>query len=122
MPMAQQFLQIRKDEEAARFGDCYRDIFALSSNFLANKNIQYSIRSFLEPAIYQRIWVSTLLIPQSLSPIDDTISRPATWNALYEDKEMPNIENDAVEKYAGLLDAYLPEDIPVECILKHAKG
>ena len=35
---------------------------------------------------------------------------------------VPSIEENAVEKYAGSLDSYLPDDIPIEAILNHSKG
>lgn len=53
--------------------------------------------------------------------LDDSESRFAIWTALFEDKPLPRIEEGAVEKYAGSLDKYLPENVPVDKIIKHTK-
>jgi len=53
--------------------------------------------------------------------LDDSESRIAIWKTLFEDKPLPTIEENAVEKYAGSLDKYLPENVPIDEVTKHAK-
>jgi len=53
--------------------------------------------------------------------LDDSVSRLAIWKALFKDKAFPMIEEGAVEKYAGSLDKYLPENVPLDEITRHAK-
>jgi hypothetical protein len=53
--------------------------------------------------------------------LDDSESRIAIWRALFKDKSLPRIEEGAVEKYAGSLDKYLPENVPVDNVVTHAK-
>lgn len=53
--------------------------------------------------------------------LDDSKSRIAIWRALFKDEPLPRIEEDAVEKYAGSLDKYLPENVPVDEVVRRAK-
>jgi len=53
--------------------------------------------------------------------IDDSESRVAIWRALFKDRPLPTIEENAVEKYAGSLNKYLPENVPIDKVVKHAK-
>jgi len=110
-------------EDAAHFVDCYREIFEPFSGLLPEKNARYlRIRAFLEPAIYQKLSVQSICVPCRPAVINDTISRSATWSALYEDKPMPDVEENAVEKYSGSLDQYLPDNVPIDSVITHAKG
>jgi len=54
-------------------------------------------------------------------PIDDLQSRKSIWNSLFNTEFIPEIEDGAVEKNSGLLDKYLPDKIPVEDLIRHAK-
>ena len=53
--------------------------------------------------------------------LDDSESRLAIWRALFKDRPLPMVEENAVEKYAGSLDKYLPENVPIDKIIRHAK-
>ena len=53
--------------------------------------------------------------------LDDSESRIAIWRALFKDDALPMIEKGVVKKYAGSLDRYLPENVPVDKIIRHAK-
>ena len=114
------FLSGKRDDEI--FNGCYRDFFASTQLFTLDSKtqMQFSIRAFLEPLIYQRL-LEGISIPTAMPEVD-TICRSATWEALYTDEPVPSIEENAVEKYAGSLDSYLPDDIPIEAILNHSKG
>ncbi len=88
-------------------------------------DLNYSkIRSYWEFAIFQTVLsqfenVINLSCPVS---INNDESRLTTWNALYGNHLLPDVEENAVEKYAGSLDQYLPDNVPVDSVIKHAKG
>jgi hypothetical protein len=61
--------------------------------------------------------VSSVVQPREV----DESSRIAVWKALFSDSIMPTVEEGAVEKYAGSLDAYLPENVPLDKVINHVK-
>jgi hypothetical protein len=113
----------RKVEKVMPLRDYYRNIYDAIFDVKTEETMPYQIiNDYLKPLIYQDIVLKDICIPCSKSVIDDTISRNATWKALFEDKPIPAVEEKAVTKYAGSLDKYLPENVPVDEVLKHAKG
>jgi len=81
-----------------------------------------------QPEILPRIHIPTFgkkdlksEITEGARAIDDTQSRVNIWRTLFGDEQMPAIEVNAVEKYAGLLDKHLPPDFPVEKIIERVK-
>ena len=120
-------LQDRKDEESTLFAECYRELYENFFTFEITNTWHYAkVREYLRLATLNTMLNSVLsqyvCIPCPKSVIDDTISRAETWKALFEERTIPEIEENAVEKYAGSLDRYLPENVPVDKVLDHAKG
>ncbi len=111
----------RKETEIVRFGDCYRDFFDSTPTLLLDNTAQFSIRGFLEPSIFRTLFENVAIIRNAVIDFD-AICKSTTWEALFDDEPMPLVEENAVEKYAGSLDAYLPANIPVESVLKESKG
>ena len=111
-----------KKEETSYITDAYKGIYDRCLGFHFAKPVYFfRVRDFSTPEIYPNCFVK-LGFRYGKLDIDDTISRAATWNALFVDKALPEIEDSAVEKYAGTLDQYLPEGVPVDKIISHAKG
>ena len=98
-----------------------RDVYERIAEFRSEQNIGYpKIRTFLGHSLFYSIYeqfASCVAVPAS-----DSASRLATWNALFGGESLPEIEENAVEKYAGSLDKYLPDNVPVEKVIGHAKG
>lgn len=53
--------------------------------------------------------------------IDDTKSRVNIWKTLFGDEPMPVVEGNAVQKYAGMLDRYIPSNFEIEKVIKKVK-
>lgn len=60
-------------------------------------------------------------LEKQVKTVDDTKSRLSIWKALCGDDPMPIVEENAVEKYAGMLDNYLPQDFQVDNIIERVK-
>lgn len=56
-----------------------------------------------------------------IGEVDDTKSRANIWRALFGDEQMPSIEKNAVEKYAGMLDKYISPDLSIEKIVEKVR-
>ncbi len=112
-----------KRPEAGSIVNYYGGLYCKFFEARLEKTPQFSkIETFLMPVIYQR-WLNRRIDYSAIQgSIDDTISRAAIWNALFCDMPLPNVEENAVEKYAGSLDKYLPDNIPIDNIVRHAKG
>lgn len=114
-------LQHRRCEEeiALYYSGFYGKFF--DSRF--GRKTQYpKIRTFLTPNVYQKKQKRKIDFTNIGICIDDTISRATIWKTLFGDRPLPNIEENAVEKYAGSLDQYLSKDVPIDKIVRHAKG
>lgn len=84
---------------------------------------QFSRREIVFSSIdYSDLFKELMRIPTPKRfKLDDSESRLAIWRALFKDKPLPMIEEDAVEKYAGSLDKYLPHNVPIDKVIERAK-
>jgi hypothetical protein len=115
-------LSRKKHEEILRIARCPRESHRTFEIWIDRPSCVLEVKTWLLPAIFQKKAIKRTVYLERKLPVDDTVSRAAIWKALFKDKPLPNIEEDAVEKYAGLLDEYLPSDIPVDDVVRHAKG
>mgnify|MGYP001140502665 CR=1 FL=1 len=53
--------------------------------------------------------------------IDDTESRKMIWQALFPTAPMPKVREHALEECCGLLDKFLPENVPIDKIIQRVK-
>lgn len=114
-------LQDRKDEDLTLFAYRNRDIYEKITEFRSEQSLDYpKIKTFFGQALFYKKFEQFATCVAV--PTGDAISRLATWNALYGENSLPEIEENAVEKYAGSLDQYLPDCVPIEKVINHAKG
>jgi len=59
--------------------------------------------------------------PVERPEIDDRESRKRIWQALFPTIPMPKVEENAVEKCCGLLDKFLPENVPIDRVMQRVK-
>jgi hypothetical protein len=122
----------RKEQERSLFEYGNRGIYERLARFQSEQNASLQYDSLWIPKV--KLFISYTNFDRYLAdlfdqltvctaiPLSDSASRTATWKAMFNGEPLPEIEENAVEKYAGSLDQYLPDNVPIEKVIKNAKG
>jgi len=106
----------RKEELEAR-----STIAQFLPKYATTTSSTFHVFSWYEGRFAEIRFVRTISKPIERLEIDDSESRRMIWQTLFPTEPMPKVEENAVEKYSGLLDKFLPENVPLDKVMQRVK-